>query len=233
MITIRSASTRGVTSVGWLDSRHSFSFGRYHDPAHMGFGPLRVINDDRVAANRGFAEHLHRDMEIISYVVEGRLAHKDSTGSAREVGPGGIQRMTAGSGVTHSEYNPSRDEPTRFIQIWIEPEAPGLTPSYEDRAVNPRDEPGRLHVVATRTPTNGEAVVHQDVTMYAGAFEAGQGQTLAIGEGRRVWVQVVRGSISVNGHELAEGDGAALTDEASLELAVREGEAEVLVFDLP
>ncbi|MAY74648.1 MAG: quercetin 2,3-dioxygenase [Phycisphaerae bacterium] len=233
MLTIRKAADRGVTSFGWLDSRHSFSFGQYRDPDNMGFGPLRVINDDRVAPGKGFPEHPHRNMEIISYVVEGRLAHKDSTGAEREVGRGGIQRMTAGRGVYHSEFNPSSSEPTRLLQIWIEPEAPGLDPSYEDRLINPDDEPGKLHVIATRHPSEGQAIIHQDATVYAGVFKKDDAATLAIGAGRRAWIQVVTGELAVNGETLTEGDGAALTDEPSVELTAVADGTELLVFDLP
>lgn len=233
MLTVRHAAQRGHTDLGWLDSRHTFSFGRYHDPAWMGFGPLRVINDDRVVPGKGFGEHPHRDMEIISYVVEGALAHRDSTGQARQIGPGGVQRMTAGRGVSHSEFNPSSREPVRFIQVWIEPEAKGLPASYEDREAGPAAAPNRLRLLAARQPDAGAVTIHQDVKVYAGVFGPGEGAALPLAAGRRAWVQVIRGSVMVNGVALAEGDGAALTDEAAVDLRAGTTMAEVLVFDLP
>lgn len=228
MITIRKASDRGPTNLGWLDSRHTFSFGRYHDPRHMGFRSLRVINDDRVEPKMGFAEHGHSDMEIISYVVEGKLAHKDSAGHASEVGPGGVQRMTAGSGIRHSEFNPSRDEKVRFLQIWIEPESPGIEPSYEDIHA-PGGNPLRL--IASSDARDGSARVHQDVAVYGGVLGT-DARTIDLAEGRHAWVQVVRGAITVNGVELNEGDGAAISEERALNLSGTSDDAELLIFDL-
>jgi len=230
MVTIRHANERGTTNLGWLDSRHSFSFGRYHDPEHTGVGPLLVINDDRVAPGGGFPEHPHRDMEIVSYVVEGRLAHTDSAGNEHVLGRGGVQRMTAGSGIRHSEYNASDTEPVRFLQIWIAPEREGLEPSYEDLEVRPQDAPNAFHPIATNSGAG--AKIAQDASIHAAVLEPGKSITSAIGAGRRAWLQVVSGSIAANGHELQEGDGALIEDESALELHTTSG-AEVLLFDLP
>lgn len=230
MITVRHASERGTTNIGWLDSRHSFSFGRYQDANHTGFGPLLVINDDRVAPAGGFAEHPHRDMEIISYVVDGSLAHKDSTGNEQTLGPGGVQRMSAGSGVRHSEYNGSDTEPTRFLQIWINPEAHGIEPSYEDVQYDKADFRNTFKTIASR---DGEGTkIHQDAAIDAAVLDPGTTLTRDT-TGRNAWVQVVSGSVAVNGTKLAEGDGAAITGEDALEFATNGSEAELLVFDLP
>ncbi|MEM9065805.1 MAG: pirin family protein [Planctomycetota bacterium] len=230
MITIRHAEQRGTTNLGWLDSRHSFSFGRYHDPEHVGIGPLLVINDDRVAPGGGFPEHPHRDMEIISYVVDGALAHKDSAGNESVLRRGAVQRMTAGSGIRHSEYNGSSDEPVRFLQIWIAPEQSGLEPSYEDLEVSPHDTPNELREIASRSG-NG-ARIAQDASIHASVLEAGRSLTVAIGEDRRAWVQVVTGDLLVGDSKLSEGDGALVESEPTLDLSTSEG-AEFLVFDLP
>lgn len=230
MITIRNANERGRTSIGWLDSRHSFSFGRYFDPQHTGFGPLLVINDDRVAPGGGFPEHPHRDMEIVSYVVEGHLAHKDSTGTERTLGPGGVQRMSAGSGIRHSEYNGSDSEPVRFLQIWITPERNGIDPGYEDTQHDPADFRGGFTTIASRD--HGGSKIHQDATIDAAILAPGSTVERAT-NGRNAWVQVVRGGLSLNGHELTEGDGAAVTGEDTLTFTTSGDEAEVLYFDLP
>lgn len=232
MITVHDANTRGISNFGWLESRHTFSFGSYHNPNRMGFGPVRVINDDRVDANRGFAEHPHRDMEIISYVVEGQLAHKDSMGNVSTIGPGMIQRMTAGSGVRHSEFNPSRTDATRFLQIWIEPSEAGLTPSYEDRTIFENGDRG-VRLLASPDGRDGSTRVHQDVTIHAVRLGASGTHKAPIAAGRRVWVQVVSGSVIVNGAALHEGDAAALVDEADLAVVAGSDEAEALVFDVP
>ena len=229
---IRSAADRGKTNLGWLDSRHSFSFGQYQHPEHNGFGPLRVINDDRVDPKLGFAEHPHRDMEIISYVVEGELAHKDSTGTESVVSAGGVQRMSAGSGVRHSEFNPSRENPVRFLQIWIEPASTGIEPSYEEVRVDAKQRPGELVLFASKAGRDGSAVVHQDAELYAAVLRPGDRIEHAIAPERRVWVQVVRGSLSVADEAVSEGDGVAVIDESALELVAGDGESEVLLFDL-
>ncbi|MBV8970783.1 MAG: pirin family protein [Sphingomonadaceae bacterium] len=229
MITVRPSAARGPTRIGWLDSRHSFSFGDYYDPAHMGFGPLRVINEDRVAAGAGFGAHGHADMEILSYVVSGALAHQDSLGNGETIRPGEIQRMTAGTGVRHAEMNPSTTDPVHFLQIWIEPERRGLAPGYEQVTLPP-PAPGALTLLAARERHDGAVVVHQDTALYRATPGDSAPVDIALAAGRRAWLQVVRGAVAANGTALDEGDGAAVTGEAALRL---EGDAEVLVFDLP
>ena len=231
MITIRPAAERGRTNVGWLDSRHTFAFGDYYDPRHVGFGPLRVINDDRVAAGMGFGTHGHRDMEIISYVLDGSLEHKDSLGTGSVLRRGDMQRMTAGTGVRHSEFNPSATEPVRFLQVWIEPERPGLPPSYEERSIPDEEKRGRLRLVASRKGRDGSMPIGQDADLYAALLDGDERVTHDIARGRAVWVQVARGEAAVSGRRLAEGDGAAVRDEPSIELTGTG--AEVLLFDLP
>jgi quercetin 2,3-dioxygenase len=232
MMTIRRANERGRADFGWLDSRHSFSFGQYYDPRFLGFGPLRVINEDRVLPGRGFDTHGHRDMEIISYVVEGALEHKDSLGTGSVVRPGDVQRMTAGTGVRHSEFNPSASDPVRFLQIWILPRTEGLAPGYEQRTFPLAERRGRWRLVGSPDGREGSVTVHQDVLLFAGCFEAGERASLALAPGRKAWVQIVRGAIGMNGMRLEEGDGAAVQEER--ELAFADGEAaELLAFDLP
>jgi redox-sensitive bicupin YhaK (pirin superfamily) len=232
MLTIRKAADRGRSNHDWLDSRHTFSFADYFDPAHVGFSKVRVINDDRVAPGRGFGTHGHRDMEIISYVVEGAIEHKDSIGNGSIIRPGDVQRMTAGTGVSHSERNPSATEALRFLQIWILPHAEGLLPGYEQRTFAPAERRGRLRLVASRDGREGSVTVHQDVSLLAGNFDRGEEATLALAPRRKAWVQVVRGAIDVNGARLEEGDG--LSAEAVPELRVAGGEgSEILVFDVP
>ena len=230
-ITIRRSDERGHGSHGWLDSRHTFSFADYYDPDHMGFRTLRVINQDRVAAGAGFGTHPHKDMEIISYVLEGELAHKDSMGNGSIIKPGDVQRMTAGTGVLHSEANPSKKDKVHFLQIWILPDARGLKPGYEQKTFAETERRGRLRLVASRDGRDGSITVHQDVAMYAGNFDGDEQVRFVIPDGRHVWVHVARGSIELNGQKLEPGDGAALSDEGLLELARGRG-AEVLVFDL-
>ena len=232
-ITVRKAAERGATDFGWLDSKHSFSFGGYQDPRFMGFGPLRVINDDRVAPGGGFAEHGHRDMEIVSYVLDGALAHKDSTGSAETVRHGVLQRMSAGRGVRHSEFNASQTEPVRFIQIWIEPDAKGHEPSYEEASFD-TSATDTLHTIAAPwdAPVQGAARIHQDARIGAAILTASGSVRAELAAGRRAWVQVARGGVTVNGVALTEGDGAAVSGADALEIASSEG-GEVLVFDLP
>jgi len=231
MITIRKSEERGHADHGWLDSHHTFSFAGYHDPRHMGFRALRVINDDLIAAGEGFPTHPHRDMEIISYVVEGALAHRDSMGNGSVIRPGDVQRMSAGTGVRHSEFNASKSERTRLLQIWILPAQPGLSPSYEEKRFDDAQKRGRLRLVASPDGAEGSVTVHQDVRLYAGLFAEGERASLPLQPGRHAWVQVVRGRARVGGQSLAEGDAAALSDEPELTI---EGvaDAELLVFDL-
>ena len=231
MMTIRRASERGHANFGWLDSWHTFSFGSYYDPEHMGFSDLRVINDDRVRGGEGFPSHSHRDMEILSYVLEGALAHKDSTGSGGVIRYGDVQRMSAGRGVTHSEMNGSHDEPVHFLQIWLLPERPGLPASYEEKHFSPDEKRGKLRLIASRDGAEGSLTLHQDARVYASILEKGQEVRHDFARGRRGWVQVARGRVLVGGKELAAGDGAALVDEASVAIAGGEP-SEVLLFDL-
>jgi redox-sensitive bicupin YhaK (pirin superfamily) len=231
MIQVRSAADRGRTEWGWLDSRHTFSFGEYYDPSHEGFRSLRVINDDRVEPGGGFGAHGHRDMEILSYVLEGALAHKDSSGGGGVIRPGEIQFMRAGTGVTHSEYNHSKTEPVHFLQIWIVPDRGGLKPAYGQRSFD-RDQARRGFVLlASRDGREGSLQVQQDVDLWVTLLEAGDERRLALRPGRHGWVHVARGKASVNGKALGEGDGAAVSGEDGITLA-GQGPGEVLVFDL-
>lgn len=231
MMTIRPAAERGHAQHGWLDSHHTFSFADYHDPRHMGFRSLRVINDDRVAPGQGFGAHSHRDMEIISYVLEGALEHKDSLGTGAVIRPGDVQRMSAGRGVTHSEYNHSDSEPVHFLQIWIQPSARGIPPGYEQKTFPPAERAGKLRVVASPDGRDGSLTIVADAVVHAGVLDSGQSAELPLAPGRHAWVHVAAGRVKVNGRELAEGDGAALSDEAQLRLeGVDRGE--LLVFDL-
>jgi redox-sensitive bicupin YhaK (pirin superfamily) len=227
---VRRAADRGRTDWGWLDSRHTFSFGEYHDGRHMGFRTLRVINDDRVGPGGGFGAHAHRDMEILSYVLEGALAHKDSMGTGSVIRPGEIQMMRAGTGVTHSEYNESRTEPVHFLQIWIVPDERGLPPAYGQRTVDREAARRGFALLASRDGGDDTIAIHQDVSLWLALLEAGETRTLPLAEGRSAWVHVARGRAEVNGAALAEGDGAAIRGAASVALAG--GPAEVLVFDL-
>lgn len=231
MITIRHASERGHADHGWLDSRHSFSFAEYHDPAHMGFRTLRVINDDRVAPGMGFGTHPHRDMEIFSYVLEGELAHQDSLGNGRRLKPGQIQLMSAGRGVTHSEFNPSATEPAHFLQIWILPRARGLEPGYTEW--HPQGEHEAMPKVLVISPDgqDGSAVIHQDAMVYRIRLEPGDTVTHDLQGGRGAWLQVARGALSLNGHPLGTGDGAA-TEQAGRLTMVATEPAEAILFDL-
>ncbi len=231
MITLRDRNDRGHTKIGWLDSHHTFSFGEYHDPANMGFGALRVINDDRIIPGAGFPTHGHRDMEIISYVVNGALEHKDSMGTGAVIRPGDVQRMSAGTGITHSEFNPSKDEGTRLLQIWIVPEKAGLVPSYEQKNFPVTDRTNELRLVADREGREGAVKVHQDVSIYATTLTEGGQVAHDISSGRQVWVQVVQGIVKLNEAELREGDGAAVTELSKITLSSQIG-ADVLVFDL-
>lgn len=231
MITLRPAHARGHADHGWLDSHHSFSFADYYDPAHMGFRALRVINEDRVAPGRGFGTHGHRDMEIISYVLDGGLEHRDSLGTGSVIRPGDVQRMTAGTGVRHSEFNASKTDPVHFLQIWIVPEARDLEPSYEEKRFSEDEKRGRLRLVASRDARDGAVKVHQDVSLYATVLREGESVTHPLAPGRHAWVHVARGGAVVNGQRLDAGDAAALSDEAAVVITGRD-EGEVLLFDL-
>jgi redox-sensitive bicupin YhaK (pirin superfamily) len=229
---IRRAGDRGYADHGWLKSFHSFSFADYFDPEHVEFGPLRVINEDRVTPGQGLGTHSHRDMEIISYVLEGELAHKDSTGSSSTIRPGDVQRMSAGRGVQHSEFNPSRSEGVHFLQIWIQPNVRGIPPSYEEKRFSTREKRGRLRLIASPDRAEGSVLIQQDARVYAGLFDGDEKAQLAIRPGRRAYVHVARGAITVNGTTLEAGDALKLTDAGQLTLA-QGRDAEVLVFDLP
>jgi len=229
---IRPAAERGHANHGWLDSWHSFSFADYHDPAHIHFGPLRVINEDRVSPGEGFGTHGHADMEIISYVLEGELAHKDSLGTGSVIRPGDVQRMSAGRGVRHSEFNHSRTERVHFLQIWIIPDVRGIAPEYEQRNYDAAEKRGRLRLVASPDGAVESLRIHQDARMHAGLFDGDEQARYTLGDGRLGYVQVARGSIELNGQRLAAGDGAMLREEPLIELGAGRG-AEVLVFDLP
>ncbi len=231
MIVRRASEDRGRANHGWLDSRHTFSFADYHDPSHMGFRSLRVINEDRVQPAQGFGTHGHRDMEIISYVLEGELAHKDNMGTGSVIRPGDVQRMSAGTGVLHSEMNPSPTHPVHFLQIWLLPAQRGIKPSYEQKRFEEAEKRGRLRLVASSDGREGSITVNQDADLYAGLFAAGEGTTVELRPGRHAWVQVARGDISLNDEPLGAGDGAAVSEETALTLTAR-SDAEVLVFDL-
>jgi quercetin 2,3-dioxygenase len=232
MITVRTSAARGHANHGWLDSHHTFSFGDYRDPAHMGFRTLRVINEDRVAPGGGFPTHGHSDMEIISYVISGGLEHRDSLGNGAVIRPGEIQRMSAGTGVRHSEFNASQSEPVHFLQIWIVPEAAGAAAGYEQVALPPvADGETRVDLIASRQGGVTAVTVHQDVAIHRVVLAATATTNLELASGRYAWMQVVKGDLSLNGTTLATGDGAAVSDETVLQLASSEG-AEALVFDL-
>ena len=233
MLTLRRAEDRGHSDLGWLNSHHTFSFGGYSDPRHMGFRALRVINDDRVAAGKGFGAHGHRDMEILSYVVDGRLAHKDSMGEAHELGPNEVQAMSAGNGVIHSAYNASDTEPTHFLQIWIMPGEKGIAPSYQQFAYDPAEKRGRLRLMAGPDAQNGAARIHQDARMYASVLAAGETVSSPLAPGRHAWVQCVTGDAEVNGLAIKAGDGVAVSDERDVVLrGAGASGAELLLFDL-
>lgn len=232
MITIRKAATRGRTDAGWLDSRHSFSFGHYFDPEAMGFGPLRVINDDRVAGGGGFPPHPHADMEIVSYVLEGALQHRDSLGTGSVIRPGDVQRMSAGTGVQHSEFNYSETGTTHFLQIWIIPDRQGVKPSYEEKSFPATDKQGRLRLVVSPDGADGSVSIHQDARMYAGLFDGSEKAELRLADGRLGYVHIARGEATVNGQALKAGDALLYRDEPLVSIERGIG-AEVLVFDLP
>lgn len=231
MIQIRPGQERGKTQTNWLESFHTFSFNRYYDPRYTGFRDLLVINEDYVAAGKGFATHSHSDMEIITYVVRGSLAHKDSTGTNSAIIPGEVQRMSAGTGVSHSEFNPSETVPTHLLQIWIQPEQTGLKPSYEQRMFSEEGRRGRLRLLASRDGSDGSVTIHQDAKLYDGLLATGDEITYQVGPERHAWIQVIKGGISVNGTPLRAGDGAAVSEENALGIKADE-EAEILLFDL-
>jgi len=228
---IRKAGERGHADHGWLDSWHSFSFADYYDPAHTGYGPLLVINEDRVQPGSGFGTHGHRDMEIISYVLEGALGHQDSMGNGSTIVPGDVQRMSAGTGVRHSEFNHEKKGVTHFLQIWIQPSATGLAPSYEQKHFTREEKRGRLRLIASPDGRDGSVTIHQDARLYAGLFDGAERGELRIAAGRKGYLHVARGSVRVNGHDLVAGD-ALKTDEGMIRLE-QGREAEVLAFDLP
>ncbi len=235
MLTLRKAGDRGHTDLGWLNSYHTFSFGGYHDPKHMGFRALRVLNDDRVAAGKGFGAHGHRDMEILSYVLDGGLAHKDSMGEQHVLGPNEVQAMSAGSGVIHSEFNASETVPTHFFQIWLIPETRGIKPSYQQFAYDPNEKRGTLRLIAGPEPntTPRSAFINQDARMYAAVLGSGETIDYPIAPGRHAWVQGAAGDIEVNGMTIKEGDGLAVSDESSLTLrGAGPSGGELLLFDL-
>jgi redox-sensitive bicupin YhaK (pirin superfamily) len=231
MITLRKSADRGLADHGWLKSRHSFSFADYYDPTHMGYGNLRVINEDRIAPGTGFGTHGHRDMEILSYVLEGALAHRDSMGTGATVVPGELQRMSAGRGVMHSEFNAARDASTHFLQIWILPSQQGIEPGYEQKAFSDADKRGRLRLVASPDGRDGSLTVHADASLYAGLFDGNEQATLALAPGRLGYVHVARGALQVNGQALVAGDAMLLRGEPQVELTSG-ADADVLVFDL-
>ena len=231
MLSIRTSCERGYADHGWLKSFHSFSFANYFDPAHMGWGNLRVINEDRIAPGTGFGTHGHRDMEIISYVLSGNLAHQDSMGNVKGIPPGDVQRMSAGSGVRHSEFNHAQGEQTHFLQIWIEPNVTGIDPGYEQKTVPESAKRGRLALVAAPEPAEHTVKIHADARMYAGLFNGQESDKLSLDPARKAYVFLVRGSLQVNGQSLKAGDAAMLDAESSLTLSQGQ-DAEVLVFDL-
>ena len=230
-LTLRRADDRGAANFGWLDSRHSFSFGEYHDALHMGFGPLRVINDDRVAPGAGFPAHGHRDMEIVSYVLEGELEHKDSIGTGSVIRPGDVQRMSAGTGIRHSEFNASKTEPVHFLQIWIVPERQGLKPGYEQKTFPIQETVGAFRLVGSRDGRDGSVTIHRDLDLYAARLMRGQDMKHVLREGRGAWVHVARGAVSLNGTPLKAGDGASLATPGTLHVDQAD-DAELLLFDI-
>ena len=232
MLEIRRAADRGHAQHGWLDSWHSFSFADYHDPAHMGFGPLRVINEDRIQPGTGFGTHGHRDMEIISYVIAGALGHRDSMGNGSSIVPGDVQRMSAGRGVQHSEMNHDRAGVTHFLQIWIEPSVRGIAPGYEQKHFDAAAKRGRLRLVASPDGAEGSVTIHQDARLYAGLFDGAERAALPIPAGRRAYLHLVRGKLTVNGTPLGAGDALKMTGVSEVVLEKGEG-AEALLFDLP
>ena len=232
MIELRKANERGHANHGWLDTWHSFSFADYHDPAHVSFGPLRVINEDRVQPGAGFPTHGHRDMEIVTYVLEGALAHQDSMGNGSTIVPGDVQRMSAGKGVLHSEYNHARDEVTHLLQIWIHPDVTGISPGYEQKRFPPEEKRGRLRLIASADGREGSVTIHQDAALYAALLDGEERLIHPLAPGRRAYVHVARGEVTANGRALGPGDALKAVDEPAVTLE-RGRDAEVLLFDLP
>jgi redox-sensitive bicupin YhaK (pirin superfamily) len=233
MLTVRKSKERGHADHGWLDSYHTFSFANYHDPSHMGYRSLRVINEDRVAEGRGFGAHAHHDMEILSYVLKGKLAHKDSMGHVELLGPNEIQKMSAGSGVVHSEFNGSENEPVHFLQIWIEPKSQGTKPSYEQLKFEAKEKLDRFKLLASPTPVAGAATINQDTSVSVAELTPGKQITYSLGSKRHAWLHVIHGEITVNGKPLQTGDAVAVDDEQTLDvIAQGEANSEILLFDL-
>lgn len=232
MFALREKNQRGHTRIDWLDSYHTFSFGEYHDPQNMGFSDLRVINDDIVQPASGFGTHPHRDMEIVTYVLSGILEHKDSMGNGSRILPGDVQRMSAGTGITHSEFNPSETEPVHLLQIWIFPERKGLVPSYEQRQFSPEEKRGRLRLIASPDGRDGSVVIHQNAAIYASILEDGENVDYSASESRKVWIQIARGSVNMNGTRMEAGDGVGLGGGEKIHLTGEENHSEVLLFDL-
>ncbi|ELS05026.1 Pirin-related protein [Xenococcus sp. PCC 7305] len=232
MITIRPAQERGRANFGWLDSKHTFSFGSYYDPNHMGFSNLRVINEDKVQPSQGFGTHSHQNMEIISYVLSGELEHKDSVGNSSVIRPGDVQRMSAGTGIAHSEFNASDAEPVHFLQIWIQPGQKGIKPSYEQKNFSEAEKQGKFKLVASPDGREDSVTIHQDANLYATVLHQGDRVTYNADNDRSLWLQVVRGSAKINGQTLETGDGAAITQEGELELVAIADNTEILLFDL-
>jgi redox-sensitive bicupin YhaK (pirin superfamily) len=231
MLSLRKSQERGYADHGWLKSFHSFSFAGYHDPQFMGWGNLRVINEDRVAPGMGFGKHGHRNMEIISYVLSGELAHQDSMGNVKGIPPGDVQRMSAGSGVTHSEFNHAKDQTTHFLQIWIEPNVLEIEPSYEQKTIPLSDKQGKLRLVASPTSENGAVKIHADAKMYAGLFDGTESAELMLNPARKAYAHLIRGSLTINGQTLSAGDALLIENESNLQISNGKA-AEVLVFDL-
>lgn len=231
MIKIRHGDDRGIADLGWLYSKHSFSFAHYHDPEHMGFGPLRVINEDKVQPGAGFDTHGHKDMEIISYVLDGALEHKDSIGTGSVIRPGEVQRMTAGSGIRHSEFNHSSEAPVHFFQIWVLPDTEGLQPGYEQKDFPTAEKSGVLKLVGSRDGREGSVTIHQDVNLYASLLAESEEVIHALADGRKAWVQIARGSVTVNGSRIQAGDGVAVADEQTIAIKAA-ADTELLLFDM-
>jgi len=232
VITIRPSNQRGSANLGWLDTRHSFSFSTYYDPRHMGFGPLRVINEDKISPSQGFGTHGHRDMEIVTYVLKGALKHEDSLGNGSIIRPGDVQRMSAGTGIMHSEFNASETEPVHLLQIWLLPAINGIDPGYEQIYIDPAEKRGRLRLIGSQDGRDGSVTIHQDVSLYSGVLGDGDRVTHTLAEGRIGWLQVAQGSVELNGQALTAGDGAAVQDLQDLTLASTAPETELLLFDM-
>jgi quercetin 2,3-dioxygenase len=232
MLAIRPAQDRGIANFGWLDSRHTFSFGEYHDPNHMGFADLRVINEDKVAPSQGFPTHGHQDMEIITYVLQGALEHKDSIGTGSVIHPGDVQRMSAGTGIRHSEYNASKTESVHLLQIWILPEQKGIEPSYEQKNFATTEKQGKLRLVGSRDGRDGSITIHQNVDLYAAALAEGESVSYTFAPNRVGWLQVARGNVQLNDRNLSAGDGVAIAQESLIALKGMVQDAEVLLFDM-